>query len=66
VWVSAATPKAFLQTLKLLAKTTDKVPGMKKAFSALLRGVESTFESMGGESGTLKNPGRTPANPYPR
>lgn len=57
---TAATPKAFLQTLKLLAKTTDKAPGMKKAFSALLRGVESTIEAMGGESGTLKSLGGHP------
>lgn len=57
---TAATPKAFLKTLKLLAKTTDKAPGMKKAFSALLRGVESTIEAMGGESGTLKSLGGHP------
>lgn len=57
---TAATPKAFLRTLKLLAKTTDKAPGLKKAFSALLRGVESTIESMGGESGTLKSLGGHP------
>ncbi|CAI3787750.1 hypothetical protein AHFPHNDE_01419 [Pseudomonas sp. MM227] len=29
---TAATPKAFLKNLKLLAKTTDKGPGLKKAF----------------------------------
>ncbi|MDF2643335.1 MAG: catalase, partial [Pseudomonas sp.] len=57
---TAATPKAFLKTLKLLAKTTDKAPGMKKALSAVLRGVESTIESMGGESGTLKSLGGHP------
>lgn len=57
---TAANPKAFLRTLKLLAKTTDKAPGMKKAFSALLRGVESTIEAMGGESGTLKSLGGHP------
>lgn len=57
---TAATPKAFLKTLKLLAKTTDKAPGLKKALSAVLRGVESTIESMGGESGTLKSLGGHP------
>jgi len=57
---TAATPKAFLKTLKLLAKTTDKAPGMKRALSALLRGVESTIEAMGGESGTLKSLGGHP------
>lgn len=57
---TAATPKDFLKTLKLLAKTTDKMPGMKKALSMVLRGVESTIEAMGGESGTLKSLGGHP------
>jgi hypothetical protein len=57
---TAATPKDFLRTLKLLAKTTDKVPGLKKALSAVLRGVESTIEAMGGESGTIKSLGGHP------
>ncbi|MGC1331127.1 catalase family protein [Pseudomonas sp.] len=57
---TAATPKAFLKTLKLLAKTTDKLPGLKKAMSAALRGIEATVEAMGGESGTLKSLGGHP------
>lgn len=57
---TAATPKAFLKTLKMLAKTTDKAPGFKKAFSAALRGIESTVEAIGGESGTLKSLGGHP------
>ncbi|MBK4994532.1 catalase family protein [Pseudomonas sp. S37] len=57
---TSATPKAFLKTLKLLAKTTDKAPGMKKALSAVLRGVESMVEALGGESGTLKDLGGHP------
>jgi hypothetical protein len=57
---TSATPKAFLKSLKLLAKTTDKAPGLKKAFSALLRGVEATIEAVGGESGTLKSLGGHP------
>ena len=57
---TAADPKAFLKTLKLLAKTTDRAPGMKKALSAVLRGVESVVEAMGGESGTLKSLGGHP------
>lgn len=57
---TAATPKAFLKTLKLLAKTTDKVPAFKKAMSAALRGIESTVEAMGGESGTLRSLGGHP------
>jgi hypothetical protein len=57
---TAPTPKAFLKTLKLLAKTTDKGPGMKKAFSAVLRGVESAVEALGSESPTLKSLGGHP------
>lgn len=57
---TAPDPKAFLKTLKLLAKTTDKAPTLKKALSAALRGVESTVEAMGGESGTLKSLGGHP------
>ena len=57
---TAATPKDFLRTLKLLAKTTDKMPRFKRALSAALRGIESTVEAMGGESGTLKSLGGHP------
>lgn len=57
---TAPTPKAFLKSLKMLAKTTDKAPGMKKALSAVLRGVESTIEAMGGESPTIKSLGGHP------
>jgi len=57
---TAPDPKAFLKTLKLLAKTTDKAPGMKKALSAVLRGIETAVEAVGGESGTLKSLGGHP------
>jgi hypothetical protein len=57
---TAADPKSFLKTLKMLAKTTDKAPGSKKAFSAVLRGVESIVEAVGGESATLKSLGGHP------
>jgi hypothetical protein len=57
---TAATPKAFLTTLKALAKTTDKAPGLKQALSAVLRGTESAVEALGGESGTLKSLGGHP------
>ncbi|SDW02987.1 Catalase [Pseudomonas syringae] len=57
---TAKDPKAFLKTLKLLAKTTDKAPGMKKALSAVLRGIEAVIESVGGESGALKSLGGHP------
>ena len=57
---TAATPKAFLGTLKTLARTTDKSPGLKKVLSAVLRGAESVLEAAGGESGTLKSLGGHP------
>lgn len=57
---TAPDPKAFLETLKLLAKTTDKAPGTKKALSAVLRGAEKVVEAFGGESGTLKSLGGHP------
>lgn len=56
----SATPKAFLRSLKLLAKTTDKAPGSKKVLSAVLRGVEAAVEALGGESATLKSLGGHP------
>ena len=56
----ASTAKAFLGNLKLLAKTTDKADGLKKALSAALRAAETVLESVGGESGTLKALGGHP------
>lgn len=57
---SAPTAKKFLATLKLVAASTDKAPGLKKALSATLRGLESLIEKAGGESGTLKALGGHP------
>lgn len=57
---SAPTAKKFLSSLKVLAKTTDKAPSLKKALSYVLRGVEASLESVGGESGTLKTLGGHP------
>jgi hypothetical protein len=56
----AASAKDFLKSLKLLAATTDRVPGIKKIASALLRAAEATLESVGGESATLKSLGGHP------
>jgi Catalase len=56
----APTPKKFLGMLKMLAKTTDKAPGLKKALSAVLRGTEAVVEAAGGESPTLRNLGGHP------
>jgi hypothetical protein len=53
--------KKFLGSLKLLAGTTDKVPHLKAALSATLRGAEKILETVGGQSGTLKSLGGEPA-----
>ncbi|MET0363042.1 MAG: catalase family protein [Sphingobium sp.] len=50
---AAPDPKKFLGNLKLLAKTTDKAEGAKKALSAVLRAFEATLEAVGGQSATL-------------
>ena len=49
----APSAKAFLKNLKLLAGTTDKAEGAKKAGSAVLRGVEAVIEAFGGKSGAI-------------
>ncbi|MYM21177.1 catalase [Duganella sp. FT135W] len=54
------TAKQFLGSVKLLAATTDKAPGLKKALSAALRGAEKVLEAVGGESATLKGLGGHP------
>lgn len=57
---TAPDAKTFLKTLKLLAKTTDKSEGAKKALSGALRGAERVIEALGGESPTLKSLGGHP------
>lgn len=57
---NAPTAKKFLGNVKLLAKTTDKAPNLKRAFSAVLRGTEKVVEAVGGESATLKALGGHP------
>ena len=54
---AAPDPKKFLSSLKLLAKTTDKTEGTKKALSALFRGAEAVLEAVGGESSFLQTLG---------
>ncbi|WP_414449764.1 catalase family protein [Burkholderia sp. 22PA0099] len=58
---SAPTPKAFVRSLKMLSKTTDRAPGGKKALSAVMRGAERVIEAVGGSSATLTNLGGHPA-----
>ncbi|MBO1019473.1 catalase family protein [Methylobacterium sp. SD274] len=58
---SAPGPKPFLATLKLLAKTTDRAEGLKKAASAALRGVQSAVvATTGSPSPTLATLGGQP------
>ncbi len=43
-------PEQFLQSLKLLATTTDKAEGLKKAWSQTMRALEGALEAVGGHS----------------
>jgi Catalase len=49
----APNTKSFLKSVELVAVTTDRAPGAKKALSATLRGVERVVEAFGGKSATL-------------
>ena len=53
-------PGTFLSSLKALAATTDKVPSLKRALSAVLRGAEHVVEAAGGKSPTLMSLGGHP------
>ena len=57
---SKAKPDGFLSVLKLLASTTDKSPGLKKALSTVMRGAEKVVEAVGRESATLMTLGGYP------
>ncbi|BCW90100.1 hypothetical protein sos41_32680 [Alphaproteobacteria bacterium SO-S41] len=50
----APSGKAFLSSLKPLAKTTDRVEGLKHVAATLARGAEAILETVGGESATLR------------
>ncbi|MBD8553135.1 catalase family protein [Rhizobium sp. CFBP 8762] len=52
--------KAFLANLKLLAATTDRIPGTKKVVSTALQQVEKVVEAFGGKSATLVSLGGHP------
>lgn len=57
---SAPDPAAFLKSLKLVAKTTDRAEWAKRGLSAVLQGAEKAVEAVGGESATLKTLGGAP------
>jgi catalase len=50
----------FLSSLKLLAKTTDKMEGTKKVLSTVLQGVSSALEAVGLSSSTVQSMGGAP------
>lgn len=56
----APSAAAFLRSLKLLARTTNRAEWAKKALSTTLRGVERALEVFGGESATVKSIGGAP------
>lgn len=58
---ASPTVAKFLRGLKLVAATTERAPGLKKTFSALMRGAERLVELFGGASTTLKGLGGHPA-----
>ncbi|MGF6712194.1 catalase [Luteibacter sp. W1I16] len=57
---SAPNAKRFASSLRLVAATTDRAEGAKKALSAVLRGTERVIEAFGGRSATLLNLGGQP------
>ena len=56
----AKTAEKFLGSLKLLAKTTDRMEGTKAVMSSVMRGVNSALEAVGIESTTLASLGGAP------
>ncbi len=56
----APNAEKFLGSLKLLAKTTDRIEGVKVAASKVLRGVNKALTAVGVESATLAALGGAP------
>lgn len=61
---ASSTPKAFLANLKLLAATTDRAEGFKKAFSATMQTLDTALETVGVASPTIQTLGGAP-NTHP-
>jgi hypothetical protein len=61
---ASSTPKTFLANLKLLAATTDRAEGFKKAFSATMQTVDAVLETVGIASPTIQTLGGAP-NTHP-
>lgn len=56
----AQTAEKFLGSLKMLAKTTDRMEGTKKAMSRVLQSVNNALESVGVSSTTVQSMGGAP------
>jgi catalase len=56
----AKTAKDFHGSLKMLAKTTDRLEGTKTVMSSVLRGVNTALEAVGIESSTIQTLGGAP------
>ena len=56
----AKTADAFLSSLKLLAKTTDRIEGIKVAVSSVMRGVNTALQAVGVQSPTIGALGGAP------
>lgn len=56
----AKTAEKFLGSLKMLAKTTDRLEGTKKTISTVLQGVNSALEAVGVSSTTVQSMGGAP------
>ena len=57
---ASATPEAFLANLKLLAASTDRAEGFKKAFSATMQTIDAALEAVGIASPTVQTLGGAP------
>ena len=56
----AKTAKKFAGSLKLLAKTTDRMEGTKKVMSSVLQTINSALETVGVSSSTVQSLGGAP------
>jgi catalase len=56
----AKTAKKFLGSLKMLAKTTDRMEGTKEVLSDVLQGVNTALEAVGVSSSTVQSLGGAP------
>ena len=57
---ASATPSTFLANLKLLAASTDRGEGFKKAFSATMQTLDTVLEAVGIASPTVQTLGGAP------